>query len=294
MDHPVVDGQALVGVAANLDASFLDQDGDLVAAVGAVTVDVTRADGTVIATGAATTTPSTGVYRYALSAANNTQLDLLTLTWKDGGTTRLTTVHEIVGGYYFTVAELRAFDTTLSDTSKYPAADIALVRAEVEAEFEQITGTAWVPRYMRIRTPGTGTSKMLAPVWAPRRVRSVREYSSETTYTSFTADELAAISYDDWGLLTRLDGGSWPTGTENLVIELEHGYNRPPADLSRAAKQRARYRLNMEKTRSLDEAVRVTVDGATYEMADETDLEQRRVMRVVRRYEKNSVTKGPV
>lgn len=294
MDRPVVDGQALVGVAANLDASFLDQDGDLVAAVGTVTVDVVRADGTVIETAAATTSPATGVYRYALSAANNSRLDLLTLTWKDGGTTRLTTVHEIVGGYYFTVAELRSFDASLSDATKYPAADVVQARAETEAEFEDITGTAWVPRYQRFRCSGTGTTKMLAPVWAPRSVRSVRVYSSETTYTSFTAAELAAIDIEDWGMLTRLDGASWPAGTENLVIEVEHGYNRPTPDLLRAAKQRTRYRLNMEKARNRDTAVRMTVDGATYEMADGDDIEQRQVMRIVRRHERLSITRGPV
>lgn len=285
MDRPVVDGQALVGVAANLDASFLDQDGDLVAAVGTVTVDVARADGTVIATGAATTTPSTGLYRYALTAADNTQLDLLTLTWKDGTSARLTTVHEIVGGYYFTVAELRAFDTTLSDASKYPAADIVVARAEVEAEFENITGTAWVPRYRRFRCSGSGAVALATPIWAPRSVRSVRAYTTDTDYTSFTASELAAIDVDDTGILTRRDGTAWSAGTENLVIEVEHGYNRPTPDLLRAAKQRCRYRLNMEKTRSRDSAVRMTVDGATYEMADGDDIEQRQVMRVVRRHE---------
>ena len=41
----------------------------------------------------------------------------------------------------------------------------------------------------------------------------------------------------------------------------------------------------MEKTRSRDSAVRMTVDGATYEMADGDDIEQRQVMRVVRRHE---------
>lgn len=294
MDRPVVDGQALVGVAANLDASFLDQDGDLVNAVGTVTVDVARADGTVIAAGAATTTSSTGLYRYALAAADNSQLDLITCTWKDGGTTRLTTIHEIVGGYYFTVAELRAFDSTLSDATKYPAATIVQARAEVEAEFEDITGTAWVTRYLRVRLSGSGRSTLLAPVWAPRSVRSVRVYSSETTYTTFSAAELAAIDTEDWGQLRRLDGASWPAGDDNLVIELEHGYNRPTPDLLRASKQRCRYRLNMEKTRARDTAVRMTVDGATYEMADGDDIEQRQVMRVVRRHEKNSVTRGPI
>lgn len=288
---PVADSVALVGVAANLDAQFHDQDGDLVAAGSTVTVDVARADGTIIASGASTTTPSTGVYRYALSAANNSQLDLLSLTWKDGGTARVATVHEIVGGYYFTVADLRAFDKTLTSTEKYPNAAIVQVRREVEAEFEEITGCAWVPRYRRIRCSGSGSSQLLLPVWAPRRVRSVRVYSDATTYTTFTADQLAAVSLDEWGIAIRADGSAWPCGVENLVVEVEHGYGLPPADLKRAAMQRARYRLNMDRTRDREQASRVTVDGATYEMEDGDDIEQRRVMRVVRRYEKQTMTK---
>jgi hypothetical protein len=78
------------------------------------------------------------------------------------------------------------------------------------------------------------------------------------------------------------------------VVELEHGYARLPADLKRAAMQRARYRLNMEKTRNREQASRVTVDGATYEMTDVDDIEQRQVMRVVRRHEKASMTRAPI
>lgn len=288
----MADGQALVGVAANLDVSFLDQDGDLVAAVGTVTVDVARADGTAIATGASTTNPSTGVYRYALSAANNTLLDLLTLTWKDGGTTRAATVHEIVGGYYFSVADLRAFDTTLTDSDKYSNADLRQARDETEHEFEDITGCAWVPRYLRYRCSGTGSPQLILPVWAPRSVRTVRVYSDATSYTAFTADELAAINTDDTGIATRTDGSAWPHGCENLVLEVEHGYSRPTPDLLHAAKQRSRYRLNMERSRNREQAVRVTVDGATYEMADDDDIEQRQVMRVVRRHEVTFQTFG--
>ena len=52
----IADQRVLVGASASLQSAIRDSDGDLVAAVGTVTVGVTTADGTeVLAAGTATT-----------------------------------------------------------------------------------------------------------------------------------------------------------------------------------------------------------------------------------------------
>ena len=136
--------------AATLTVTLVDQDGEPSDAAGAVTVRVQRADGTdVLAAGTATTNPAgTGTYSVALTAAQTATLDLFTATWTVSGINVAVTLHEIVGGVYFTVAEARARDASIS-TSAYTAEAVRQARAEVEQQCEMITGVAWVPRFRR-------------------------------------------------------------------------------------------------------------------------------------------------
>lgn len=248
----------LRGVTADLSVTFLDQDGEP-AAGGTVTVDVSKADGTVIATGASTSAgDGTGEYTYSLAA--QASLELITAVWKDDGNSRITTVHEVVGGYFFSVTDARAFDGAIT-TDLATDARILAVRREVEDECELITEKAWVPRFRRIRADGTGTPSLFVGDWALRSLRSARVYTSGTDYEAFTATELAAVQCTEWGEFVRTDGGSWPTGTQNIVLEYEHGYDRPPADLQHGSLTRLRSRLQMETSGIPDRATSFTVTG---------------------------------
>lgn len=284
----------LKNVAATLSWQPIDYTGEATAPGGAVTVDLTRADGTVLVTGGATSGTGSNPRTYSLAAASNTLLDLITATWKEAGTARGTTIHEIVGGFYFSIAALRAFDSTIT-AAKYPDGDVLTARREVEDELERITGTAWVPRYFRDRISGSGTDKLILPagIGAVRSVRSVREYDDATTFTAYTATELAAIDTSVMGMLTRLDGDPWAKGTKNILVELEHGYDQLPADLARATKQRARFRLNMEKSGVPDVADRfVRPDGSVYEVEAIDDIEQRQVLRTYMGYRQRTPLVG--
>lgn len=200
---------------------------------GAVTVTITRADGSVLATTAATTNVSTGVYRYLLAA--QTTLDLLTFTYTGtwGGNVQTETQQvEIVGDFYLSVAECRALDSRFSAL----AVDVAArVRADVEDAIEAEAGVAFVSRFARETLDGRGTTSLLLGHMYPTAVRSLRTYTSATAYTAHTVDDLAAITYAAHGQI-----GSWLStyayGSRNLVVEYEHGLTSPPPLIRRAAR----------------------------------------------------------
>jgi hypothetical protein len=265
----VADEQILRGSAATVSVLLRDQHGDPAEPSGTVTVGVVAADGTeVLAAGTATTAGATGVRTRALTAAQTANLAVLTATWTDSGdsSTHTTTI-EVVGGYYASPAEIRAGDITLGDETKYPDARIRSARTEVEFEFERVCGFSFVPRYRRTRLSGNGSGHLVLPDPYLRRVRSVRCHTSATTYTSLDAGAIASIPAEPAGVAVRTDGGYWPAGTDNIVIEYEHGLDRPPADIVGAFMLRIRDRLNRDRRGVPDRASTFTSEaGGTYSL----------------------------
>lgn len=260
----------LRGVAATLSVTLTDGDGTAAAASGAVTVGVIRADGTVlVAAGTATANPSTGVYTVGLTPAQNAALDLLTATWTDAGDGSVhTSLHEVVGGFLFSVAEARDLEPTLADTSAYPTAKILQVRTEVEQECEAICDVAFVPRYRRARVDGTGGVELLLPDHEIRTVRSVRTYADSDTYAALTSAQLAELLvFPDDRRIERPATAAFDLGRLNVVVEYEHGYDAPPPDLKRANVRHLRHRLNAGKSGIPDRANRLTTNqGVTYDL----------------------------
>lgn len=237
---PIVAERIVAGTAATLTATFVDQHGEPADPAGTVTVRVQAADGTdVLPAGTSTTVDGTS-RSVALTAAQTAALGVLTATWTDGGdSSALTSLHEICGGVYFSVAAARDRDPGLQSRT---IAELLRLRRDVEDEFESICDVAFVPRFARVRRAGSGRSALLLPDPMVRRVRSVRTSSDGTNWTTFTADELAAIGVDDSGLITRLDGGTFPAG--DVIVEYEHGYDQPPAEIARYAIKRLRLLAN--------------------------------------------------
>jgi hypothetical protein len=274
---PVATQRVLQGVAATVSVTFADQEGTSTSAGGAVTVDIAKADGSVVAT--ARTTTGTGPYVATLSAAETASLNVLTCTWKDGATARATTTVEVVGGYYFSAADAVAFDASLKSGTEYPDEKILAVRREVEDECERITGVAWVPRFRRVRLDGIGypnadtagfpllptgstrTLRLKMPDSVVRAVRSVRLANDASTYTALTNTELAAIECTVTGELIRRDFGSFPWGVQNVTVEYEHGHDAPPPDLRHACLTRLRSRLNLENSGVSDRATQFVQQG---------------------------------
>ncbi len=266
--------RVLQGAPATLKVTLNDQDGTPVAASGVLTVGVTQADGTVVlAAGTATTTASgTGNYTVALTAAQTVSLNLLTATWTDAGNSRVvTTKHEIVGGFYFSLAEARASSASLiNDTVKYPDALVLTTRQEVEEEAERICDVAFVPRYNRVTLDGIATPEIILPNNKIRTVRSIRIYPvpGGSTFTAVSASTLAGLRIDDDGMIHRTDFGFFDEGRGNIVIEYEHGYDAPPADVRRAGFTRLRSRLNFDISGVNERATTFTAEnGQSYKLS---------------------------
>lgn len=254
--------------AATLSWQGVDQHGDE-ADPGVVTVEVVRADGSVVVpagtpTGGAVTAPRT----VTLTAAQTADLDLLTCTWKNaGGVTVGSTVVHVVGGVYASLSEIRARDRVLSDPGTDAAETLRRARAEAEHQFEKTMGQAFVPRFDVARLNGSGRATLTLPWAALRRVRWVRVWSG-LTYTSLTADEVAGIRDSEAGIAVRPDWSVWPWGRANIEIGYEHGWDAPPPDLQRALIQYVRRGARRHDNPILDQATSFTmVEGGTLSLA---------------------------
>ena len=262
----------LRATAATLAVILGDENG-VPADPGTVTIGVTKADGTeVVASGTATTDDDAntlGRRYYALTASQTASLDRLSATWTVSGVTVASTVHEIVGGYWFTIAELAGMPGVASALGKVPAdtsaatstTELVRLRREVEELLEWATGVAWVPRYAyeSLDSPG---APVLQTSWP--RVRTLRSLSLDGTAQT-TSDYVV----DEWGAVRDKDGGTISaTNYRGVVVGYEHGYDRPPEPLKRAALQCAAARLMAERTSYTSmRTASVSVDGMVTQFA---------------------------
>lgn len=227
--------QILKNTVATLEVTFSVGNAD-----AAVTVTITRADGTTLVSGGATTAQGAGRYTYAL--APQAELDSLTATWTGtfGGTAQsVQTFAEILGGYLFAIADLRAFGDQAITAAKYPDADVRETRNRITDMFEQVCGCSFVPRYARDTVDGTGTE--LIRLFHGRVSRVI---SATVDGTALTVPELALVAVRPSGVLFRKSGvWTWGYGGRNVVVAYEHGWPTAPPDISRAALTLARYEL---------------------------------------------------
>lgn len=219
---------------ATLSVTFTDAAGQTTDP-GAVTVTVTREDGTVIVTDAATDGTGVAPRTYGLTGAQTATLDTLTAVWTSATLGTLTTKTEIVGDRLFSVAEARAFDKQqLASAAKYPDAAILDSLRRIEDDFQRICGVSFIPRYKRTVLNGSGRDALLAPDLRISVVRSI-ETRSGTTWTAFTQDQLDDVVFDGAGILVREMYGPWPSGRRNIRIGYEYGWDVPPEPIRRAA-----------------------------------------------------------
>lgn len=255
--------------AATLEHTFYVGETGTDSSTSPVTVAITDANGTAVTSGNAT---SAGQGRYTFPLPAQAQLQLLTVAWSGtiaGAAVVETDLVEIVGGFFFTLAEGRSSDTTLADTTKYSTAQLTAARLEVEVECEEICDRAFVPRYKRVVLDGTGTSELVLGGHDIRTVRAVKVAPRVgETFVALSAAELAALTVTPDQVLIRTDNATWTEGRDNVIVELEHGLDRPAEDLVRAAKVRFRSRLNIHRTGIPDRAVSFTTgEGATYRLS---------------------------
>lgn len=257
------DSRILVGAPATLSAVFYD-GGEAAVDPGTVTVTVTRSDGTAVATGAATTGTGAAARTYTLPAQS--RLDHLTAVWTGAAGRVVTTRHEVVGGFYAELAEIRALDS-LTSTTKYPEALLSVARAQAEDRFEQATGVAWVRRHARDTLSGNGATRMALPRRPPRSLIAA-------TIDGVAAGDLTLFRLYDEGVIERAGGVTWPKeaagGGGNIVVEYVHGYDAPPADLKQAFMTFVRYLLLETRSRIPDRATAMTTEWGTFQLASST------------------------
>lgn len=227
------------------------------------TVTITRLDGSVlVANGAAVETgAATGIFRYTLTPAQCSSLDVLAAEWSvtvDGLVRTFHTTHEIAGGVCVTLAELRE-QSGLEDSAKVTPSKLIAVRRWFEKRAERHCGVAFVPRASKDVVDGTGTSKLLLPRGYPRVVRSAK-------VDGVTVDTSAWELYNH-GELQRED--VFPFGRQNIEIIYEHGFGVTPTDLADAAAIAIRHRILGTKGQSKlpDNALAVTNEFGNVRLA---------------------------
>jgi hypothetical protein len=252
----------LRGVPATLQATFMDQHGEPKTPAGPVTVTVIRWDGTAVVTDATTTIGTAGKVTAPLTAVQTGTLDLLTAAWTDAASgTVQSTVVEVVGGFYFTLAEARRMPG-LEDGGKVPDDRVFDVRRQVEEEIEDYCGFAWVPRFSVLTLSGRGTRRLALPVAAVRTVRSVALYG-----TAVSSPVLAKIQAGDEGVLDWTTGTLFPIGDRNIVVAVEHGLDGPTQSLKEAALVRTAERVQSRTSGLPRQSISENADGVQINLA---------------------------
>lgn len=203
-------------------------------ATGSVGVAITRLDGTAVESGNAGGPDASNVYTYTYGGRD--VLDELVVTWTAtvGGDAIVLDqdLIQVVGGFYFSIAEGRAEDSALSNATKFPLATLLNRRIEAEDRCEEICEQAWVPRFRRAMVNGTGSTALMMPDPLIRSIRAVT-----VSGTVFSPAQVAAIGFSDSGMIYLSQG--WipgvPTGLKNITIEYEHGRDRPTPGIRHAA-----------------------------------------------------------
>lgn len=216
----------VAGAPATLTWQPVGSDGEP-ADPGTVTVDVVRADGTVLkAPLTATTGSGSNPRAVALSVAETANLDWLTATWTVSGTVVAETVHEIVGGVYMTTAAIRAQQASLADEVRHPTAALIEARNETERMLERELHRACVPRF---RVATVHPSGML-PETDIRAVRwVVDEDGNDVTYTHVDGSRRVEVAHGR---------------TRPVYVGFEYGLDAPPSDILRKFSLLVRRALN--------------------------------------------------
>jgi hypothetical protein len=230
---------------------------------GTVTVGINKADGTVlVAAGSATSGTGSSPRTFNLTTTHTAALDKLQVTWTSTLKGTLVSYVEVVGGFLFGLAEIRAV-TPINDTVNYLTADIVDTRTAVEQAIEQACGVAFAGRYALERYSGDGSNVLQLNHPLPSSIRSVT-----ITGTAFTAPQLADLTMAASGAIySTLTYFTW--GQNNIVVGYEHGYQEPPMEIRRAALLLAKMWLVGRRNPIDDRAVTFNAgaDGGTYSLA---------------------------
>lgn len=263
----------LQATTASLSWQPLNADGEP-GDPGTVTVGVTSSDGsTVVAAGTATSGSGSSPRTAALTVAQTAALEVFTATWKVAADTVAVTEHWVVGGFLFSIADLRTAEPSLGDGSRDTADSLRQRRDEVEDLFESATAVPWTPRLHVVQSTDEHDGYLLdVGRRHARRVRWCRLWSDADTYTELTASELAEIAPAADGIvrLPVSTSGCWrvTAGVEVGYWEVTPTGSQPPADVRRAAFAYARSLAHQPRSSVPDRATSMQMpDGGSVTLA---------------------------
>lgn len=185
--------RVLRNTAATVSVTFYNGS-SAVEADGIVSVVAKKSNGSILFSTNSTNDPAVGVYTVVIPAQVN--LNVLTLTWTGtftGTQVIIDTQVEIVGGFYFSIGELRGYEKAFSNTDKYPDDALVTARDQVEAEFEDICKRAFVPRYYREDSLELDVDEFMLWLEKPEPI----------TFTSIIQNNVDLTSYYTAGYLSR-------------------------------------------------------------------------------------------
>jgi hypothetical protein len=219
-----------------------------VEADGAVTVVAKKADGSTLLSTTATNQPAVGVYSVVIPAQS--ALNFLTLSWTGsftGTPVTITSEVEIVGGFYFSLGELRSYESTFANTTKYPDSMLADARDQVESEFEDICHRAFVPRFWREASLETDSDEWM--IWTEKpeaNVFTVLSQAGQDHLSYYTSGYLVRDKHSPRGIhvtnyatnLFNYDTLYYP-----ISAEYEYGMKQVPIPIKTKALKRAKQNL---------------------------------------------------
>lgn len=224
--------QVLRGAKPTLSVEFY-ADGVL-ADPGVTTVTVVGLDGSAIVTGAATS--GTGAAARTWTPAEPlADLDVLTVTWGSATYGALTQTVEVVGDLLFSLREARRADGgAMANVESYPASVLEQARARIAEDFARICGVAFMPRVRQVDVGVHVSRQLLLPDLRVLAVRSIETRAThETTWTAIDSDDLAAVRILPGGVIGL--SSALPYGHASARVTYEHGWERVPEEIRRAA-----------------------------------------------------------
>lgn len=245
--------RVLRNTAATVSVTFYNGSTP-VEADGAVTVVVKKADGSTLLSTNATNEAAVGVYSVVIPAQAN--LNSLRITWTGTFTGTPATIEnevEIVGGFYFSIGELRNYEAAFANTTKFPDDALIDARDQVEAEFEDICGRAFVQRFAREESVEIDPDQDM--LWL--------EYPEATRFTVLEQNSADLIGYYNSGYLIRDKDSprgihvvgqavglfNYDTMYYPISAEYEYGMTKVPIPIKQKALKRAKqFLLGLKST----------------------------------------------
>ena len=220
----------ITGRPGTIQVKIYDEDG-VAADPASVSVVVRDGSGTQVATGSATESITTGLWTYTVGNSVTDDLDEYEATWTytlDAATHTQTTKFEVCGGHTFEIAELRAADSTLADTTDYPADKIKQARVDAEQRFERGAKVAFVHRARRVELISDGRPRLVLPDCEVAEIIAIEvdgEAKDETDADLYVHGPEGVIEHPTW----------WSAGSIVSLYYI-HGIENTPEPVSRAIK----------------------------------------------------------